>query len=334
MMTTMRTLLAASLIAATASVAWAQPDELARKTAAEAAFRQGKDQIAAGDTAGACESFAKSQELDPQLGTQYNLGLCYEKLGKVASAWGLFSVLAETDTNKGRKADAGKRAKALAPKLVRVLLVARGQTPGLTVMRDGADITAAIGVATPVDPGRSVITASATGYQSWTAEVAVMGEGTTVTVEIPALEKLPEVAVPPPEPDPVPAVVVPPPPPPPSDPGPGRRRLAYISAGVGLAAIGVGATFGMMATADNDEAKRTCGGAIDDCRGDVAAAQDLVDGARTKALISTIGFAVGGAAVVGGVVLYLTAPKARERAVAIAPHVGADGGGLVVHGRW
>lgn len=316
-----------------AGVAAAQPDDLAKKTAAEAAFRQGKDQIAAGQIAEACESFGKSQELDPQLGTQYNLGLCYEKLGRSASAWALYSTLAETDTNKGRKADAAKRAKALAPKLVRVLLVVRGATPGIKVTRDGSDITAAIGVATPVDPGQSMIEATAEGYQPWHAEVAVMGDGTTVTVEIPALEKLAETPPPPPDPDPVPDKQPPPPPAPIDlDPGHGRRVVGVGLVAGGVAALGAGVAFGLMSTSANDDAKRECGGDVNDCRGDLGAAQELIDSARTRATISTIAFAVGGVAVAGGVVLYLTAPAKRNREVALVPTVGGDTLGVLVRG--
>ena len=107
-------------------------------------------------------------------------------------------------------------------------------------MRDGSDITAAIGVATPVDPGQSMIEATAEGYEPWHAQVAVMGDGTTVTVEIPALEKRPE-AQPPPDPDPVPVQLPPPPPPAPVDldPGHGRRVLGLGLAAGGVAALGV-----------------------------------------------------------------------------------------------
>ena len=330
----MRFTLATLALAVSTTVAVAQPDDLQRKTAAEAAFRQGKDQITAGQVAEACESFAKSQELDPQLGTQYNLGLCYEKLGRSASAWGLYSTLAETDTNKGRKADATKRAKALAPKLVRVLLVLRGQTPGIKVVRDGADITAAVGVATPVDPGRSMMMASADGYEPWSAEVAVMGDGTTVTVEIPELtKKAVEVVPPDPDPDPQPEVIkLPPPPPVDLDPGRGRRVLGIGLAAGGVAALGAGVVFGMMAGTANNDAKTLCGGDVSDCRGDRAEADKLVDSARTRATISTVSFAVGGTAVVAGAILYLTAPAKRERNVAIAPTMTGDQVGVLVHG--
>ena len=77
---------------------------------------------------------------------------------------------------------------------------------------------------------------------------------------------------------------------------------------------------------------RECGGDVNDCRGDLAAAQDLVDGARTKATISTVGFAVGGAALVGGVVLYLTAPAKRNQEVALVPVIGGDAVGVLARG--
>jgi tetratricopeptide (TPR) repeat protein len=338
-MRTERAVLAAALlIGFGAGAAMAQPDDLTRKTAAEAAFRQGKDQIAAGNTAAACESFGKSQELDPQLGTEYNLALCFEKIGKVASAWSLYGQLAETDTNKGRRADAAKRAKAIAPHLMRLLVVVRGDTPNVKLDRDGTDITAAIGVATPVDPGSSHLTATADGFEPWTTDIAVMGEGTTMTVEVPSLTKSPEIVKPPDpiKPDPIIIVKQPPPPPPLVDRGPARRRLGLIIGGVGVGVLGAGAVFGVMAKSANSDAVSECGD-INDCRGDAAAAQTLVDKARTRALISTIGFAVGGAAIATGVFLYVMAPKKPTERIATldwAPTVSPDHVGAVVFGRF
>jgi hypothetical protein len=51
-------------------------------------------------------------------------------------------------------------------------------------------------------------------------------------------------------------------------------------------------------------------------------------------MMSNIGFGVGVAALVGGAVLYLTAPKAAEKAM-VSPTVGADGSaGVIVRGRF
>jgi hypothetical protein len=151
-------LVTAALAAPPAS---AQPDDLAqKKAAAEAAFRQGKSLIDS-DVAGACAAFKQSFELDAQFGTQYNLALCYDKLGKLASAWGELTELAAKDPNPARRADAAKRAKALEPRLVRLLIVVKARVSGFKIMRDDSDVTAFMGVATPVDPGTSKLVATA-----------------------------------------------------------------------------------------------------------------------------------------------------------------------------
>lgn len=310
----------------------------ANKAAAEAAFRQGRDLMAKRDYVAACAAFRSSEELDPQLGTQYNLGLCYEQGGMLASAWGELTDLAARDTNRARKKDAAARAAKLEPRLVKLLVVVRVAAPGLTVKRDGADVTPTIGVATPVDPGTSVIEAVAPGFEPFTIETSLKGEGTTVTVEIPALTPLPVV-----EPDEPPPVEVTPLPPPPApapkldlDPGRGRRRLGLIVGVVGVAALAGGATFGVMASTANQDARDICGGSVTDCRGDVAAAQGQIDTARSRGTLATIGVGVGVAALAGGALLYLTAPKKLQAPAetALVPTVGRAHLGLAVVGRF
>ena len=46
--------------------------------------------------------------------------------------------------------------------------------------------------ALPVDPGSYQIEASADGFKTWSKTIDVEGEGTTITVAIPTLEKAPE----------------------------------------------------------------------------------------------------------------------------------------------
>lgn len=315
----------------------AQPDPQ-KKAAAEAAFRQGKELIET-DVPAACAAFKQSMALDPQFGTQYNLALCYDKLGRLASAWGELTELAARDTNPARRADAEKRARALEPRLVRLLIVVKERHPGLKLLRDDSDVTAFMGVATPVDPGKSVLAASAPGFRPWSLEVTLAGEGTVVTVDVPALEPAP--APPPGDGDgggrdvfrtPVPA-------PPPVDRGPARRRLGLIVGGSGAVVLGVGAVFGVMAGGAFDEARELCGGDVEDCRGDTAAAADKVDRARGSALVANVAVGVGAAAVITGAVLYLTAPSSPravgpERATRLEPVLGPGQAGLVVRGRF
>jgi hypothetical protein len=307
------------------------------KAAAEAAFRQGRDLMAKGEYAAACMAFRSSQQIDPQLGTQYNLGLCYEKGGMLASAWGELTDLAARDTNAARKKDAGERAKKLEPRLVKLLIVVREMRPGLTVVRDGNDVTPIVGVATPVDPGTSVLEAEAPGFEKFSLETTLIGEGTTVTVEIPPLVARPE---PPPDEPPSPddCVVLPPP----AvrqidlDRGKGRRRLGLVVGVVGFGALAAGATFGAMANSANQDARDACGGDVSDCRGDLARAEELVASARTRGTISTIGFGVGAAAVVAGAVLYVAAPAKLRPAetTTLVPTAGRSHVGLALAGRF
>lgn len=331
----MRSLVLSTLaVLLVASPAMAQPDDVAqKKAAAEAAFRRGKELINS-DPPAACEAFKQSMQLDAQYGTQYNLALCYEKVGRLASAWGELTELGAKDPNAARRADSDKRAKALEPRLVRLLIVIKDRVPDMKIMRDSSDVTAFMGVATPVDPGMSKLTATAPGYKPWSADVTITGEGTTITVDVPPLEKAPEPPPPPPGgggkdvfPTPTPVKVDP-------DPGAGRRKLGLVIGGVGIAGIGAGIVFGLSAKSAFDEADVNCGGDVGDCRGDAGAAQEDVDAANSKALLSNIGFGVGVAALVGGTVLYLTAPKALEDAT-ITPTFGAEGSaGVIVRGRF
>src|SRR6185436_20903323 len=82
--------------------------------AAEEAFEKGRKLMAARSYADACAAFELSQRLDPQYGTQFNLAGCYAELGKIATAWKLYSELAGSDKNATRRARAGELAAQLA----------------------------------------------------------------------------------------------------------------------------------------------------------------------------------------------------------------------------
>ena len=127
-----------------------------------------------------------------------------------------------------------------------------------------------------------------------------------MTVEIPAL---------------VDAAVTPPVQSPPAEGASTTRTVGVVVGGVGVAAVAVGAVFGLMtfsAKSDGDE----------HCPGDHTLCDDIGldhhDRARSYATVSTIAFAGGLAAVAVGTVLVLTsasAPRtqAHTRGVWLAP---------------
>jgi hypothetical protein len=174
------------------------------KTAvAEALYRQARDLMAAGNLDEACPKFAESQRLDPATGTLLNLAACHERQGKLATAWLEYSdviVGARRDGRQDRVDYATERAAALEPKLSRLTLVLAPEAddPSLVLELDGAGLgRAAIGVPTPVDPGKHVVRASAPGKKAWEQEVTIGAEADQQTLTIPKLEDAPVEAAPP-----------------------------------------------------------------------------------------------------------------------------------------
>lgn len=149
--------------------------------AAETTFEQGRKLLAQRKYREACESFEHSQRLDPQLGTQYNLAGCYERLGKLATAWKLYLDLGRTDSNPARRAKSAQLAAELAPRVPKLALVLSKHVAGVEVTIDDANATALLGVGAPIDLGKHTIVARAAGYRIWRKVVDIRKEGAIVT---------------------------------------------------------------------------------------------------------------------------------------------------------
>jgi hypothetical protein len=97
--------------------------------------------------------------------------------------------------------------------------------------------------------------------------------------------------------------------------------LIKLVTGGGVALLGAGAVFGFIAGSTNADALSNCNTQVEPTRCNTRGIE-LTDDARTQALLSTIFFIAGGAAIVGGGVLWLTAP------VKVAPTASANSAGL------
>src|SRR5258708_31530603 len=81
---------AAVVVVATAGTpAFAQPQPRPQgdPVAAQALFDAAKRLVHEGRFAEACPKLEESQKLDPAIGTHYALADCYEKAGRLATAW-------------------------------------------------------------------------------------------------------------------------------------------------------------------------------------------------------------------------------------------------------
>ena len=93
------------------------------KAAAQALFDEGMKQFKAGNFKEACPKFEASLARFEGLGTRGKLAECYEKVGKVASAWAAYrevAVYAKRAGDKRREQVAEDRAKQLERLVARI----------------------------------------------------------------------------------------------------------------------------------------------------------------------------------------------------------------------
>ena len=301
---------------------------------AEAAFQRGREWLKIGRYAEACGAFEESQRLEPKLDTKFNIALCSEQLGKLATALTLHRELSQSLDTPARRAKSAELAAQLEPRVPRLHTVvgeARKRTrrapPGLEVRVNGDRTTNFTDL--PIELGMNRITAIAPGYLDWSGQVSAAQEGKVVTIEV-ELER---------DPDAKPGEGLPeipggdgePPNVPPS--GSNRKAYAAITLAMGGLAVGGGVTFGFLARAAWNDARLACGGDSECTDTEFVIGARFRDKARARGNVATALSIAGGVAVVAGLVLYFTAPTAST-SVAIAPSASASSAGVFVFGRF
>jgi hypothetical protein len=257
------------------------------KAVAESLYQAGLKLMADGKDNEACPKFVESQRIDPASGTQLALAKCFDKTSKTASAWALYKDIAfafkKAGNTAGEKA-ANDKADELEKKLSRLQINAAGDAPGLVIRRDNEEVgKAVLGTPIAVDPGPHVIEATAPGYQVWQTTVTIGKENDTQSVNIPALTAVPTKTS-------------------------SLRTVSYVVGGVGVAGLVVGGIFGGLAASAKSTLKTECPGNV--CP--AGQPTDDLNSAKSKALISTLGIAVGGAALATGVVLFIVSGGKTE----------------------
>jgi PEGA domain len=312
---TLITTLASSLVA---PCAYAQTQPAAENVAAARALgTQGIKLADAGDCQGAIEKLSRAESLYHAPSILGRLGECQVKVGQIVlGTENLNRVVREELAATAPKAfrDAQERAKGVLtsalPKIARLTIRVEPPEAKPEVTVGGASMPAAlIGVERPTDPGTHEVTVKAPGYREYKASVT-LPEGGSQEVAV-RLEKDPAQAAPPPPPPP-PVVTTGPATVPPRDAPPAKSNtLAYVALGVGGVGLAVGGVTGFLALSKKGDLK--------DCQDTrcPSSQQDTLDGAKSMATVSTVGFAVGFVGVGLGVVLLLTgggSAKAEARA--------------------
>ncbi len=315
---------------------------------AELLFRQGLDAMKANKFKEACDAFAGSNEAERSVGTEINLGLCNEKQGKLATAWGMYRSAAGYADLQGQK-ERGDLARAeaakLEPKLHKLNVTVKPPQPeGFKMSRNGQTVpNATLGTDVPLDPGEYTIEVEAKGKKPWKQSVRIAAGPGTEKLEIPTLEDAP-----------VAAVVNPPPSgggdyqaPAPTRDGSTQRLVGYVAGGAGIVAAGVAVVLEVVAVKESDKSASNAaeGNKINPVAGtptfdaDTANKKSLSDAAssqhraakrdETGAVICGIGAVV---LIGAGITLILTAPSSKSSASVskplLFPIVGRDTAGL------
>ena len=220
---------------------------------AELLFREANELMDERKFRPACDKFAASQQLDPTIGTTLHLADCYEKIGKVASAWSLFRIAegqARSKQQLERAEVAAERAERLTNRLSYLtLVVSYADLKDLKLTLGDKELPKpAWGTRVPIDPGTTELKVEAPGYKQWSTPVFVRPRGSSRVI-VPQLRKVNKsVPVPfrPVEPSVEPAE------------SSSAVTWGWVVGGVGVVALGAGGVLGLRASALNNDSMAEC----------------------------------------------------------------------------
>jgi hypothetical protein len=291
--------------------------------AAAALFQEGREATKEGNYAVACAKFNDSYRLDPAVGTLLNLADCNEHLGKLASAWQLFSQAVEKlPPDDSRKAAAAARVAALAPRLPRLAItLAPGAPEGTRVTRDGVELGGgSLGSALPLDPGEHVVVVTAPDRSERRFTVTVtegLPESLRVEPGAPAAKTAPAPA----------STATRPEAPPPGGGGMSTMQVAgIVVGGAGVVGLGVAVVTGLILPGkqstvdDHCDANKLC-----DAEG-----YDAAQSGETLSAVNTAAWIAGGIATGVGVTLFFLGNDGDKpsTALAVSPLRGGAGASL------
>lgn len=290
----------------------ADPDKL---------FADAMNLIAEGKFDAAIPMLEETQRIDPGIGTQFNLAICYAKTGRLALAWKNFRQVETLAGAAGKK----ERAEAARVKLdelrVRVTIVAVRLPKGgaVTVSVDGEVVPASELLFIPLDPGEHKVQASAPGrigFEKVVTVTAAEGERHEVVVPVLApLEMMTEIRT-----------VT-------TETTNTRRTLGYVFGSIGLAGVAAATVTGILILSDKSTADERCKPDCVTATGEVdSTGADAVQRGKTLLPINVVSWVVAGAGLGAGAFFLLTSSKTPPAAArtTVVPSFDARGGASAI----
>jgi len=271
---------------------------------AEKLFTEASALVEQGNYTDACPKLAESQHLDPALGTQYNLALCYEQIGQLGSAWRNFAAVARLAHEAGKTGrERASREKMAALRDRAPHLVISSPENDVTIKVDGDVADPSTWSYYPVDPGQHTIDVTASAREPWKTTKTVTGEaGSTFVINVPKLVSLGGTRV----------ITEAP------SSGSALHTVGWVAFGFGVAGVAAAIVTGVVILQDKSTADASCKPTCVDQAG-----RDAVSRGNTLLPINAIAWGVGVAALAAGVVMVLIKPSRSSTASAwISPTFG------------
>ncbi len=318
-----RWLLAALFVAALSAVApQAGAQSAADRETARSLMKQGDAAFEAADYRAALKAYETAHGIMQVPSTGIALAKAQEKLGLLVEARNTALAVSRISVQPAEpavftqaRAAAGDLAEALEARIPSLSIDVSGSEQA-RVSIDGAELPRSqFRVRRKLNPGKYTVVASAPGFREEREEVVLAeSDSRELALELePSVGPTTETWSEPGRAATAPAV---------GEPARTSKLtpLAYVGFGVGAAGIAVGSVAGLMSLSKASDAK-------DQCRENQCppSASDDIDGAKTLATVSNVGFGVGIAGVAVGVYALVTAGRERTAAGArrIEPLVGA-----------
>lgn len=311
----------------------ARADEPSAHEKAAAAFVDARKLIEVGNCDAAVPKLRESLSYESSIGARLSIVDCIEQRD-ASSAWRLLkeaSVLALMN-HDDRLSVIEQRAAILQGRLatIKFALPAVAEQPGFELRVDGELIDRYLyrhGWSTSA--GQHTIEASSSNGRRFTGHVVgEIGKEAVVTIVLQGEDcrtAAPKDAI------------VATPSSPIYDRGATRRAVGLAIGGLGLATIANGVIFGLLTLDKKQSLEAECGGSTAACTAPNRSLDAQRESAATTATISTASFAVGGAMLLGGAAIYLTAPSATgpRQGLRVSPQaMRGGGGGAWLEGAW
>jgi hypothetical protein len=332
-------LLGFSLAQGVAQADTSSPTNDEQKAAARMLGTEGVQLAQSGDCTQAVDKLTRAEALVHAPTTAVPLAQCDIQLGKLVAGTEILNrVLRETLPESAPKPwlDARKRAQTLfdatgprIPKLRIHVDRAAGAVGDVQVTIDGELMPVVLlDNDRPTDPGRHHVIASAQGFASAESDVS-LSDGQSQNLSL-RLEPQPAASPPVPPVQPPPLAAPTQPVAPALQPAsPPNRTPGYIVLGVGAAGIAVGTVFGVLALGAKSTLDSACVPTKASCP---SSSQGDIDALHTDAIVSTVGWAVGGVGAALGLYLVLTAhgeESPKTAGIELRPWVGPGSAGIV-----